>query len=115
MKVQYVSVQQRAEDREERTLKEQTSAPRARGMSGNRPVVAVVVAILGAFFLLGNQIGGVEERLTAQIGGVEERLTAQIGGVEERLTARIVIIEEQNKDIIQRLIRLETLQGVGVE
>ena len=96
-------------------MKERTGAPQSRGMSDNWQVIAVVVAILGAFLLLGNQIGGVEERLTAQIGGVEERLTAQIGGVEERLTARIVIIEEQNKDIIQRLTRLETLQGVGVD
>ena len=43
-------------------------------------------------------------------------VTSQVCGVEKRLADRIVILQEQNKDIIQRLTRLETLlQGVGVE
>ena len=43
-------------------------------------------------------------------------VTSQVCGVEKGLADRIVILQEQNKDIIQRLTRLETLlQGVGVE
>ena len=73
--------------------------------------LGVIATIVGFMFL---QMRGVEGRLTAQINGVETRLTDRIDRLEERADDRFLVIGEQNKEIIQRLTRLETLQGVGV-
>ena len=66
-------------------------------------------------FVMWSVVSGVEGRLTAQIGGVEERLTARVDRLEGRMDDQFFILDEQGKDILQRLARLETLQGVGVD
>ena len=46
---------------------------------------------------------------------MEARLTARIDRFEDRVDNRFLMLDTQNKEIIERLTRLETLQGVGVE
>lgn len=75
----------------------------------------IIGTALTVGFVMWSVVGGVEGRLTAQIGGVEERLTARVDRLEERMDDQFFILDEQGKDILQRLARLETLQGVGVD
>ena len=47
---------------------------------------------------------------------MEERLTtARVDRFEDRVDKRFLTLDTQNKAIIERLTRLEILQGVGVE
>lgn len=46
---------------------------------------------------------------------MEARLTARIGRFEDRVDNRFFMLDSQNKEIIECLTRLETLQDVGVE
>ena len=82
--------------------------------------IILTTIIVGTSLLVGlgglfSQINGVEERLTAQANGLEARLTARIDRFEDRVDNRFFMLDSQNKEIIERLTRLETLQGVGVE
>ena len=65
--------------------------------------------IVGTSLLVG--LGG----LFSQINGVEERLTVRIDRFEDRVDNRFFVLDSQNKEVIERLTRLETLQGVGID
>ena len=71
--------------------------------------IILTTIIVGTSLLVG--LGG----LFSQINGVESRLTARIDRFEDRVDNRFFMLDSQNKEIIERLTRLETLQGVGVE
>ena len=65
--------------------------------------------IVGTSLLVG--LGG----LFFQINGLEERLTVRIDRFEDRVDNRFFVLDSQNKEVIERLTRLETLQGVGID
>ena len=44
---------------------------------------------------------------------MEERLNARIDRFEDRVDNRFLMLDTQNKEIIERVTRRETLQGVG--
>ena len=71
--------------------------------------IILTTIIVGTSLLVG--LGG----LFSQTNGVEARLTARIDRFEDRVDNRFFMLDSQNKEIIERLTRLETLQGVGVE
>ena len=65
--------------------------------------IILTTIIVGTPLLVG--LGG----LFSQINGVESRLTARIDRFEDRVDNRFFMLDSQNKEIIERLTRLESL------
>ena len=65
--------------------------------------IILTTIIVGTSLLVG--LGG----LFSQINGVESRLTARIDRFEDRVENRFFMLDSQNKEIIERLTRLESL------